>query len=1773
MATVASTGPVEILRVELERLYDLAALQALSRDLLGIDPADVAVDGGRPAFAKALAERCVRDDVHEALADAILLSDRAAEVRLRPVYEGRSVDDLAVGQVVDGFKVLRKTHDEGFGGVYLAAAPEGHHQVSLKVLREGRARDRRALQRFLLAQRALRRVDHAAVQKVVGAGVLPDGRAYLVTDHIDGQLLSARIARAGAMHINEARGVFQSISEGLDAVHAAGLAHGDLRTEHVVLVRREGGIAGVLVDFGIDRLGGARHGAQDAASFLVLLGSARGLAPERARLGTAADARSDVYGLGALAFEVLTGKPLFADTSLADLVVAHITQTPEAPSKVAPRGWVAKEVDAVLLKALAKNPDERYATAGAFFAALNEATKVKRGAEVTKDEFTARREALAAAPTEDEKALAVEGAGGNGIAWADVVAAFQEIAEATEDAAAKRALRFRAARVLEAEVKDLAAAKAVYESIAAMEGGDELAAARVKEIRRATANDEERAEMLLEDIEAEALPAEKARLWSDLAKHYERALHDADNALVGYTEAVIVSPADDDLAAEIARLIGDDATKWNEVATHVSEAAKDRDAADQAALYLRAGRWYQEKMKRSDFALACFNQAIAAAPGNDDALEAAAVIYRKAQQWPELVAVLLKRADAQGGASKAHDLRAEAADVLEAKLEDRTRSRELVEKVLAEDAAHDVSVKVLERLLLRAEDWSGVARLLERKADALSGEKRAEALCEIAEVYEDRLSDLGHAAEWFEKALVADARNMGALKGLERLYAREGKVEGLLRVIEAQVDAAATPRQKVELHNRIGAMIEEEFVDHGRAAASFEAALAIDPASDVALRGLGRLYRVLGRWEELATLLERHATLVDEASRKSELLLSAGRLFLDPIGSVERAARCFGRALEIDGTDAAALELNARASGLLGDVRAATEAYERLAAAAKTPAEKVEVLLKLAKLLEEKGDRDGAIDRYKQALDADPDSASATARLRELYAARGDAQGAIELLNREIEAAEGSNQRASLWAQVARIYRDRVKDLGKAKDAAEKAVLLDATSEDAAVMLGELHFDAGAWADAAKHLAGRAARARDLGRDEGLKLALKYGEALAKSGEPARALQAFRAAAEVAPDDRDALLAVAKATYAAEAWTEARTRYDALLEKHGRDLDPEVRAEALYELADAARRGGDNAAAITALQSAQEIAPMWAKIVELLATLHAAEGRWDEVVRAKRRLLDLAENDGQRFTLHMEIAELLATRLGDKGKAARAYLAALDLRPSERRILMKLMQLYSEEKDWGRLVEIILKFADLVDDKSQLARYFATAAQLCEIHLNRPDEAIDYYEQALEHDPAHAGALEGLAGLRGAKKDFAGLEQSYRRVLSRLGESASAPARARLYALLGALQEKELKQPAEAVASYERAQELAPSEHDFTEKLAELYATDTKRFFDRALSAHRALLAKNPLRVESLRALRKAFTEASRADEAWCMCQALVTSKSAEPSEESFYRKLRTDRPAAALEKMNEERWRLDLAHSGVDPLLSGVFATILPAVLKSRGVPLEKYNLTAKDLVDPSTDDGQMAQTLHYAAGVLGLKTPPVYVLPKDDSGINFVLAEEPSLYLGATALAGGPTKALAFLAGVRLSYFRAGHFIRQVVTTGTGLRAWLFAAIRAVQPTFPVGDEIAAPVNENLAAIRAHLPGPALEQLSSLVTRLLASESSLDLKRWTLGLDLTADRAGFVLSNDLSVALAVIKATPEDEAPIPAADRVRELRAYAVSEEYLRLRQRLGVAIGVAS
>jgi hypothetical protein len=166
--------------------------------------------------------------------------------------------------------------------------------------------------------------------------------------------------------------------------------------------------------------------------------------------------------------------------------------------------------------------------------------------------------------------------------------------------------------------------------------------------------------------------------------------------------------------------------------------------------------------------------------------------------------------------------------------------------------------------------------------------------------------------------------------------------------------------------------------------------------------------------------------------------------------------------------------------------------------------------------------------------------------------------------------------------------------------------------------------------------------------------------------------------------------------------------------------------------------------------------------------------------------------------------------------------------------------------------------------------------------------------------------------------------------------------------------------------------------------------------------------------------------------------------------------------------------------------------------------------------------------------------------------------------------AHAAGPQQALAFVAARHVSYYRGGSFIRQLVPTGTGLRAWLFAAIRMIAPNFPIPAPMEPTVQECLEAIRTQLTGPQRDTLRSLTQKLLEAAPELDMKAWMAGVDLTADRLGFLLANDLKISSAVIDASPDEVSVVSKRDRLRELFAYSVSEPYFELRKALGIALG---
>jgi hypothetical protein len=374
----------------------------------------------------------------------------------------------------------------------------------------------------------------------------------------------------------------------------------------------------------------------------------------------------------------------------------------------------------------------------------------------------------------------------------------------------------------------------------------------------------------------------------------------------------------------------------------------------------------------------------------------------------------------------------------------------------------------------------------------------------------------------------------------------------------------------------------------------------------------------------------------------------------------------------------------------------------------------------------------------------------------------------------------------------------------------------------------------------------------------------------------------------------------------------------------------------------------------------------------------------------------------------------------------------------------------------------------------------------------------------------------------------------------------------------------------EAVAACEQAQAFDPDSRERTERLAEIYGRHPNRFGERAIQIHEKLLEQNPYRVESYKALRKLYTQLKRPDEAWVLCQALRGLNMAEPDEETFYKRHRDQSPATAQECITDELWQDRVLHPEQDPLLTAIFALMQPAAIHENAVSAESYGISSKDQIDCTTASQVLPQMLYYASGVTLVPLPTVVYRRNDPGGISFLYTAPPLLGLGHGTLAPAPDQALAFMAGRQLSYFRPGHYMRQLLPTGTGLRSWLLAAIRLANPRFPVPDAVVRTVDGNRDALSKHLGAPQQRALISSVEHLLREQPEVDVKRWALGVDLSADRIGFILANSIDTAVAVIRASPPDSAMASERERLKELYRYAVSPDYLALRQILGITIG---
>jgi len=275
--------------------------------------------------------------------------------------------DPLIGEHLGRYEIERALGEGGMGKVYAAVNPEIGARVAIKVLHANSARDPSIVDRFFAEARAVNLIRHENIVNIIDLATLPDGRPFIVMELLDGAPLTKLITPDARLPLAGIARVLLDILAALDAAHATGIVHRDLKPDNI-FVTPEGN--GKVLDFGIAKLR-PEHGATATREGLVF-GTPLYMSPEQVT-DSELDARSDLYSLGCVLYEATTGVSPFDVGSTFEILTAHVEHTPPAPKTKRPDMPAA--LDAVIVRAMAKDPAQRYPSAVEMASALAAAVK------------------------------------------------------------------------------------------------------------------------------------------------------------------------------------------------------------------------------------------------------------------------------------------------------------------------------------------------------------------------------------------------------------------------------------------------------------------------------------------------------------------------------------------------------------------------------------------------------------------------------------------------------------------------------------------------------------------------------------------------------------------------------------------------------------------------------------------------------------------------------------------------------------------------------------------------------------------------------------------------------------------------------------------------------------------------------------------------------------------------------------------------------------------------------------------------------------------------------------------------------------------------------------------------------------------------------------------------------------------------------------------------------------------------------------------------------
>ena len=863
------------------------------------------------------------------------------------------------------------------------------------------------------------------------------------------------------------------------------------------------------------------------------------------------------------------------------------------------------------------------------------------------------------------------------------------------------------------------------------------------------------------------------------------------------------------------------------------------EPAEKVSLFAKAADLYVSKFANQVEAVKAYESVYAIDPENEQAIDYLRQMYEKRRDWEKLIGLQRREAERMvPGAARAGKF-LEIAKLATERVKKPEVCIELWQEVLSSDESNGDALTALAGLYERAKDFERLAAVLERQAETtFDVAAKTQVLTKLGTIYGDRLNnDEGALNAW--RALLTldpnDRRAQDAVKkkylllgrwdDLEVFYAESGKWDEFIRVLEQQEAKETGAEAKISLLFKIAQLWGDKKQKLDRAAKSYEKVLELAPDNLQAAEALIPIYTAANNSKALVNAIEVKLGHEQDTATKLDLFREVAALYETKVRDPQKAFTRYLAAFELAPSDAQTsddLERSAAAAGRWDEV---VTSYRRAVEAADADGDRdtsSTLRLRLGHILVDKSQRvDEALEVYAAVHEADADNVEAITALEGLYRQTGRFADLLGIYEKKRELSGDAEEKKAIAFHIAGLYEKEIQDVDRAIGTYVQVLEDDPSDARALASLDVLYGRLGRWPQYVEVLGRRI----ELDIDEKQLVDLKYrlGQALEKHlRNPAGALENYREILFVAPEHEGARQALEDMLSKGALRAEAATILESIYEERGdwskligvlgilggneEDIDKRVVLKRKAARI-AAERLSDGRQAFEVLSSALRDDPSLAETRDEIEAIAEASEAQRELVTLYAELADDLTDAVLARDYWLRIAAL-DDRLGDVDQAAQAYYKVLAIDPADPEALAALEQLFTKTQRWQDLVGVVERRIEQATDPRERDALYATIAQIYDVRLGRPEDAVAAYKKVLELDPGSERALKALDDLFTRQKLWSELAENLE---AQLALATTDDAQLGLMLRLAGLREGEMGMVDVAIEGYRQVLERAPT--------------------------------------------------------------------------------------------------------------------------------------------------------------------------------------------------------------------------------------------------------------------------------------------------------------------------------------------------------------------------